>query len=59
MVLDGPREGDEQIKVKGLHFLMDQEVARNVKRYRGIRIERQPGLWGGNLYVVPTYGGCC
>jgi hypothetical protein len=55
--LGQPRSHDREIQVRGLRFLLGPDEARNVDRYRGVRVEYHPGLLRGQFEVVPTYGG--
>jgi len=54
-----PNDDDEEIRVKGLRFVLGPDEVRNVERYRGVRIEAVKGWYGPGFAIVPTYGGCC
>ncbi len=54
-----PSDDDVEIQVRGLRFLLGPDEARNVDRYRGVRIEALRGWFGPDFAIVPTYGGVC
>ena len=60
MAQDEARDGDQQLPIGDLVFLIDDELERVLAANGGLRIGYRGGPWGGQFVVefVQAQGGC-
>jgi hypothetical protein len=58
---DDARDGDQQVRIGDLTFLIDDEMERSLTGYGGLQIGYSSSPWGGGFTIQfsGVGGGCC
>ncbi len=58
IALDELQEGDEEIEVDGIPFVIGEHESQSLKMYNGVRVEYHKTWLSGMFHVAPSWGGC-